>query len=658
MEIVHEWLQTFFNEPLPEPSELARILTRHAYEVEEIKETPNGAVYVIDILPNRAHDSLSHLGVAKELAVLLDMPVASPLTDYNGPTSDERVSDFVELTIPDDGMVRRASKRIIQNVHITDSPSWLSGRLEAIGQRSINNIVDATNYVTFEMGQPVHAFDYDKLAGDGVKNVTIRYAYDSEKITLLDGNEYELDNSMLVIADDSGALDVAGIKGGARAAIDENTKTVLLSVCNFDPVRTRKTSDKLKIYTDAVKRFNNEPTTEMVATGIERLTQLIVEVAGGEATSDVLDIYPEKPTQETLMVSTRAVNSLLGSHLSDEDIEAVLIRMNHAGFEYKKDGEVFAVTVPFERLDLINPGRGEYSGGNPADLIEEIGRTVGYDAIHDVLPELGFTPVVLKSFYYSERVREILVVLGFSEVDTYSFVSEGTTELHAQVENPISSNLSFMRHRLSFALKTVLDENLRHADLLGLATIKIFEIGNVFTKDSEWLSLALGVKSKSKNDQKADALLLDQALGAIAAGLEVEISDLDVKEHDGAREINFFALLEKLPEPKTYEDLKKCPTNTTKYKPFSAYPIVARDMAVWLPSELPSDTLEQLILLNAGPLLERVDLFDSFSKDNRTSYAYRLIFQALDRTLTDEEVNRVMDILYAKAQENDGWEIR
>ena len=454
MDIVYEWLQSFFNEPLPVADELARLITNHSYEVEEVKETDQGPVLVIDVLPNRAHDSLSHLGVAREVGMILDMEVKMPPYAYEGAKSDERTAGLVELSVPDDGMVRRATKRVMQHVEVKDSPTWLKGRLAAIGQRSINNVVDATNYVTFEMGQPVHAFDYDKIAGEGIKNVYIRYAKDGEKITLLDGGEYELAQTMLVIADDNGPLDVAGVKGGARAAVDENTKTILLSVCNFDPVNIRKTSDKLKIYTDAAKRFKQEITPEYVEMGMERLTQLVHELAGGEATPDFLDIYPEKPAQETLSVSLGEVNALLGSQLSDEDIEGVLKRMTHAGFSFTNESGGYTVVVPVERLDLVNPGRGEFSGGNPADLIEEIGRLVGYDQIDEVLPEINLTPKPLKSYYYSELVRSVLMAQGFSEVYTYSFVDEGSGKKHVRVENPIAENKGYLRHRLEYLLES------------------------------------------------------------------------------------------------------------------------------------------------------------------------------------------------------------
>jgi len=672
MYISYEWLQSFFDEEIPPIDEVARLLTAHSYEVEKVSD----GVILIDVLPNRGHDSLCHLGVARELSVLLGRQVRSPLDSPNFITNNTRTAQRISLIIPDDGLVRRASKRIIADVKIGESPSWMRERLEKVEQRAINNIVDATNYVTFEIGQPVHAFDFDKIAGTEPKNIYIRYAKEGEKITLLDGNEYELDPSMLVIADDAGALDVAGIKGGARAAIDESTKTVLLSVCNFDPTNIRKTCEKLKINTDAAKRFKQELTPQLVEAGIERLTELAVTVAGGAPSVDVLDIYPEKPAITELTVTPREINALLGTTLSAGDIEAVLKRMEYAGFFYRVDNGAFRVRVPDERLDLTNPGRGEYSGANSADLIEEICRIVGYDTIVGVLPERLHAPAILKSYYYTELIRQTLIALGFSEVYTYSFLNDAAYLTDSsvfeaiKVENPIAVDKGCLRASLAYMMREKLDENLRNADLLGIDMVKIFEIGNVFRKKKqndieeyqEWVSLAISVKNKKDYDS-AD---ISQTIQHLAIALNTDVNYINSKSiwHYGNKagggicEINFTDLIEKLPEPKSYNALSEVPASRVVYTPIIPYPFITRDIAVWMPESADPSALEGIINTYGTELLRRVTLFDSFTKDGRTSYAYRLVFQASNRTLIDDEVNAIMNTIYSHAATQTGWEVR
>ncbi|MBI1975703.1 MAG: phenylalanine--tRNA ligase subunit beta [Candidatus Vogelbacteria bacterium] len=646
MNISYEWLQSFFAEPLPEIRELAGLLTAHAYEVEEIAEES----LVIDILPNRGHDSLCHLGVAREIAVLLDREIVMPSSEANIAYDIERMPTLLTLRIPEDGLVRRASKRVIKNVTVGDSSEWMKRRLVAIGQRSINNIVDATNYVTFEMGQPVHAFDYDKIAGMGAKNIYIRHARDNEKIVLLDGIEYSLEPSMLVIADDAGALDVAGVKGGARAAIDKSTKNVLLSVCNFNATNIRKTSDRLKLVTDAAKRFRQELTTELVGVGIERLTTLVIETSGGQATKDILDEYPHKAMPVEISASVHETNALLGTTLVEQDMALVLQRMTRAGFRYRKEDDRFFVSIPAERLDLMNPGRGEWSGGVSADLIEEIGRIVGYDRIAEVAPSSVLIPRVLKKYYYSELIRQTLISCGFSEVYTYSFVGDGDTDAHVAIENPIADNKRFMRHELSHSLEQKLDENIKNADLLGIEQVKIFEIGNVFNKDREWTTLAMcgGDKNGKKLNIEPAIHVLNDTLGA----------QCEPMRSGRCAEIDLTMFFDKLSEPANYEDLVRISAEHIVYEPISQYPFITRDIAVWMPEGADSTELESLIAENDTALKKRVTLFDSYTKNGRTSYAYRIVFQAPDRTLTDDEVNALMAPLYASAARKEGWEIR
>ena len=332
MLVSKKWLQDYIEETLPATDALVEKLSMHAFEIEGVDEVKGDEVIDVDVLPNRSHDCLGHFGVAKEVCTLFDLTFKAPVIEY---PKDEslQTKEYLTLTVENAHLVPRATKRLVTNVKIGESPDWLKEKLETLGQRSINNVVDITNFVMLETGQPVHAFDYDKLAGEGVKNVSIRGAKQEEKVLTLDGNEYELEEGMLVIADDEKALDIAGIKGGSVSGIDENTTRVMLSICNFNSSSIRKTSQKLGLVTDASKRFGNGLTPEWPGLAMERLSQLIHEIAGGNVAEDFIDEYPRVKKSYLLGVSTQEANRLLGAKLTDTDVEDILRRLR---FAYKK----------------------------------------------------------------------------------------------------------------------------------------------------------------------------------------------------------------------------------------------------------------------------------------------------------------------------------
>ncbi|MBU1046161.1 C40 family peptidase [Patescibacteria group bacterium] len=331
MQFSYKWLQEYFEEDLPEIKDLVETLTFHSFEIEGVEKDD---LIDIDVLPNRSHDCLCYSGIAREISVLTGLKLKNIKKEYiteKGLIS----SDFIALSIDDSNLVPRATKRLVQEVKIQASPDWLKEKLESIGQRSINNVVDITNYVMWETGQPVHAFDFDKIAKNenGVKEFNIRTAKLGEKITTLDGQDFELDETVVVISDKEKALDIAGTKGGSISGIDENTKNVVLSVCNFNSTNIRRTSRKLGLRTDASIRFENNISPEKVMEAMERLTQLIVEITGGKASEDILDIYPRKANPFKVGVSISEINRVLGTDLSSEEVENIFKRL---GFEYEK----------------------------------------------------------------------------------------------------------------------------------------------------------------------------------------------------------------------------------------------------------------------------------------------------------------------------------
>ncbi|HEC33038.1 MAG TPA: hypothetical protein ENI63_02135 [Candidatus Kaiserbacteria bacterium] len=763
MKVSYNLLQTYFDTKLPSPEEVEEKLTFHSFEIEGVERVDDDFIIDIDVLPNRAHDSLSHLGIAKELSVILDVPIKSDIFRNKTKKIGKELTESkrLVLNIEDKANVRRHIVALITNVKIKESPKWLRTYLEALGQRSINNVVDATNYVMLSIGQPTHAFDADKLEEkDGTVGIDIRHAKRGEKITLLGGeDEYELDEDMLVLSDihNCKALDVAGVKGGVVAELDNDTTSIVVSAANFDQTNIRKTSQKLKLRTDASTRFENGLSPEIAYYGLTELVTLIQELAGG-VVEGYVDVYPKKTTmQYKIGISLDEVNKLLGTNINNKEVEDILKRfkfsyekvkpldkvltlaptfkgvpyiavgeirydnckrfscsslinylfvqggvalpsisidqyiygtpvkredlepgdvifsntkngnvryesvnylkgtkvpegVDHCGL-YVGEGRVihatrysgevveeelvssnqfknvvgyrrmtdnnehYVVEIPFERLDLRIK----------EDLIEEVGRVYGYSNVGEEIPKKDKETRVNKRYYYAERIRDFLTKEGFTEVYTYSLRDKGELEL----ENPFASDKNFVRSTLQEGVEESIILNEKNISVLGVSDIKIFEIGNVFKEGKEYMSVCLGV---SKQEEEYDYLvksLFD----------ELKISTVG-QWNKRTYEFNLDNILDLLSEPEGY-DVR--PDNISlSYKPFSLFPVVLRDIAVWVPEDISGDDALSMVLKEAGELLIQSSIFDEYKKDNRVSYAFKLVFQSQKKTLSDEEVNKIM----------------
>lgn len=328
MKVSHNALQKYFETPLPSAREIADVLTFGAFEIESVEKVLNDEVIDVDVLANRSGDCLSHRGIAKELSALLDIPLSyDPLTQ----TREALVlTENIEVRIEDTELCRGYSAALLDGVSVGPSPQWLREYLETLGQRSINNVVDATNYVMLELGQPLHAFDADKLGiQEGTQCIVVRSAHQGEKITSLTGDEYVLDESMLVISDGvtGGALALAGIKGGKIAEVDANTKRILLESAHFNYVSVRKTSQKLKLVTDASVRFQNQPPLSLALIALNEIVEVTKKVAGGACVGIAYSgMLPEQPY--FVGVSNEEVSSLLGRECTDVDIETAFRRLH------------------------------------------------------------------------------------------------------------------------------------------------------------------------------------------------------------------------------------------------------------------------------------------------------------------------------------------
>src|SRR3989338_6799779 len=328
MKISYNWLKEYLGKA-PEPEKIAELFDLYSYEVKSIEKIKNGdSVLDIDILPNRAHDSLCHRGIARELATVISQKIKLPARESK---AREQKTNFEVRNLAEDKCPRYIAK-VIKNIEVKESPDWLQERVIAIGQRPINNIVDALNYTMFDMGQPMHAFDMDKLSGA----ITIRNAEAGEKFTTLDNKSVELNGEDMVIADDKIALAIAGIKGGKNAEVSSNTKNIVLESANFKEKTVRKTSRRLNILTDASKRFENGLAPELAEIGMREATALIVDIAGTKETivEESVDVYQNRPSHPFFVgVSTDEINKVLGTDIKKKEVEDILKKL---GFAYKK----------------------------------------------------------------------------------------------------------------------------------------------------------------------------------------------------------------------------------------------------------------------------------------------------------------------------------
>jgi len=632
MKVSYQWLQEFFEDPLPPVEEVENALSMHAFEIDGVDAFEDDWIIDVDVLPNRSSDALSHRGIAKELSAILRKPLKSdPFVAIPEVPTDESVKtcDHATLSIVDPEVCRRSLKRLVVDVKVGESPQWLVDMLAKFEQRSINNVVDITNYITLLLGQPVHAFDFDKLAGEK-KEIFIRRGKEGEEIDLLDEEHYTLDSTIPVIADGEKALDVGGIKGGLHTGIDQGTKRVLLSVSSFDPVVVRKASRKLKLRTDASAHFEHDVSQEIAPIAMEHLSAMIADICGGTVAVDVLDEYPRKKEKRETRVSSQNAERLLGTTITDEIMIDVFDRL---GFVYKKEGDDFVVEEPAERTDL----------SIEADYIEEIGRVYGYEHVQSEVTEAQSEALISKRKYYEEKIRASLTAAGFSELITYSLRAKGKVE----IQNPLSKERAFMRESLEDGIEESLGLNEKNKPLLGIDRIKVFEIGVVFEKENEHLALGIGVSGK-----KADGIVSE----AVAVLEEVFGVPLHAKVLQGYAEINLDKIFDELPDPDSY-DPNSLQATFLQHVPHSVYPFMLRDIAVWVPEGSGAEVIEEVVREKGTDLLERTDLFDEFTKEGRTSYAFHLVFQSHEKTLSDEEVNAIMKEVEDALKEK-GFEVR
>lgn len=470
MQLSHQWLSQYVESP-PEVDDLARRLTEIGHAVDQVEQVAEDSILDIDITTNRP-DCMNHLGMAREVAVAFGRTWRPPEVDLR--EASEEAADFARIEIEEPELCRRYVGRVIRGVKVGASPPWLVSRLESIGLRSVNNVVDVTNFVLWEYGQPLHAFDLNRL---GEATIRVRRARAGETLVTLDGESRELGQEMLVIADAHEPVALAGVMGGLDSEVTSETRDVLLESAFFDPTTVRTTASSLGMHTDASHRYERGADPEVCAVAAARAAALIAELAGGEVLQGAIDAYPSPYGPKTIPLDPARLVSFAGAPIPLEEMREWLGGLG-CGVTEGSDG-LWEVSVPSWRyldLDL------------PADLYEEVIRIYGFGRIQSTLPALaGADGHHLPQLQRDRRVRDRLVACGYAEVVNFAFhdaesdaafpglyAAEGALEL----ANPLSERYSIMRR----SLLPNLIECARFNQRRGAGEIRLFEVGHVFAK--------------------------------------------------------------------------------------------------------------------------------------------------------------------------------
>ncbi|MFA6464105.1 MAG: phenylalanine--tRNA ligase beta subunit-related protein, partial [Candidatus Paceibacterota bacterium] len=506
--------------------------------------------------------------------------------------------------------------------------------------------------------EPMHVFDAEKVVG----KIIVRDSVKDEKIELLDGKIVSLPEGTLLICDEEGPLAIAGIKGGKKAEVGAHTRSIIIEAANFDSTAVRKTSTKIGIKTDSSKRFENNVSAQKAIEAIKYYLTLLKKEDKEISVSAINDQNFSTEAEKMIEVPFEKIKEKLGADISNGEIIECL---NRVGLISEMAGDKVLIRVPVERKD-INVAE---------DITEEVGRIYGYDKLPVKLPLIKSLYSVNKNISVQARIKNFLVSKGFSEMITYSLSEKGERKL----ANPLALDKGYLRTNLSDSIEEKLAFNLYSSDLLNTNEIRIFEIGKVFKKDTENFSLAIGIaykKAKGKTrpndeikivrDELFAALNLnlntvctiDDSGGLIMAGnKQVGI----INNKDGILEIDLDLIIDLVNEN---EDVfLETKSKLEKYQPFSIYPFIVRDIALFVPGENKEEEILKIIKIQAGELLMKENLFDVFTKtdengEKKTSYAFRLIFQSFHKTLTEKEIEEIMYRITFALNSQEDWKVR
>jgi phenylalanyl-tRNA synthetase beta chain len=668
------------------------VLSEDAPIGKPLVEYMGDVIFDIEVTPNRS-DCLSVLGVAREVAALTGKTVREPDASYA--EDGDPIEGLINVEIADAKLCPRYTASMIQGIKIGPSPLWMQDRLLKAGQRPISNVVDVTNYVMLEYGQPLHAFDYTTLRGG---KITIRPAHDQEVFVTLDEVERKLNAPMLVIADAERSVALAGIMGGLNTEITEDTSTVLLESANFDAINTRRTAQALRLRSESSSRFDKGIQPELAAIALKRATQLILQLAGGMVCKGVMDVHPQPRERPAISLSLPRLKKVLGIEVSVERVTGILTSL---GFSIsKQENSSIVVTVPYWRVDIAQEN----------DLIEEVARTMGYNNLPTTTlstPIPAFQPQPDREL--REQVKDMMVACGMQEVISYSLTSlanlEKTQAMVDEVQpiklaNPMSEEQEYLRTNLRSSILSTLAYNQNNVR----EGIKLFEVGRAYIPNPKdrvserpaalplepemlvgvaagprwsenWFG---GEESLDFFDAKGilesflgqlhiqysfeptdDPMFLPGRCAAITAGGstlgvmgEVHTQVLERFQIDTTPVALFELDLAAL--------LQARPFGTAQYQSLARYPGAYRDLAIVLNMDVTSARVQEII--KRSPLVARSTLFDVYEgsgiSTGMRSLAYRVLFQLPDRTLVGEEVSQALKEIMAALEKETGATLR
>ncbi len=656
---------------LSHQSDIIMVLDHEAKIGQDLKSVldPEDVVIDIDLTPNRP-DCLGVIGVAREIGAINNSQIKKPPIKLRESAS-KKISEVIEVIIENPESCPRYTARYIEDVKIGPSPRWLIQKLEAVGLRTINNVVDITNFVMMETGQPLHAFDYDLLEDH---KIVIRHANAGEKFITLDEKQHILTDNMLMICDGKKPIALAGIMGGLNSEISKLTTNVLLESAYFNAINIRITSKSLGISTDSSQRFERGVDPEGLVYALNRATQLISELAGGEIAAGYTDCYPSPIQKRRIKLRVNRVNHLLGTSIKVGEIVDILERL---GFKIEIHNDVVYVELPSFRVDIERE----------VDLIEEIARIYGFDRIEETT--YSNIPLIQpgnKMEKFSQLVRDIIFGMGYNEVLTHSLINHNWAEKFLdypliQLKNPLSEDLGTLRPSLIPGILQVVKWNKNRY----INDQKLFEIGNIFywtgknhishherqkialiragnTKPRNWIDISrpstfydlkgdifsLLDKLQLKKFQCTESSLkfldnraLELHLNNVNFGyigvLSLDILNaLDIQDDIFIAELDFQLLFDEYMWDK-------------KFQPIPKYPAIKRDLSILIDQHIPVEEVVKIIWQSGDKFLKSVNLFDFYRgkqiANSQKSLTFTLTFYSLDRTLTEKDVDTNIEII-------------
>jgi len=652
------------------PKEYESKLGENIVDVLSLRED----ILDFEITSNRP-DCFSIEGLGREAAISIGQEFKNPHKDLEKEVKTVNEIDGLKVDVEAKDLCYRYIARVLKDVKIEQSPDWMRRRLNACGVRAINNIVDITNYVMLELGQPMHAFDINSVAG---KHIIVRRANENETITTLDEEERKLDDTVLVIADEEKPAAVAGVMGGANSGITDETKTVVFEAATFNRGTVRLTAKKLGLRTESSSRFEKGLSPEIAERAINRAVELAELIGAGKAVEEKIDVYPEKVEPKVIAFEPERVNQALGMDIPTETMIDILTKLG-----IKVNGN--KLEVPYFRTDIERT----------ADIVEEVIRIYGYDKLNSTLinaeSTVGSKTKVQK---LEDKIKELLVEKGFSEMYAFSFISAGDFEKckldstnAIKIKNPLGEDYSLMRTDM---MPTVLQSITTNYNKKN-KNVSLFEIGKTYTDENANIEKG---EVPTENTKIAFAVYGENADFYIVKGIIeniLEVSNIaryqleraktenlhpgrsaeifigkdsiasfgevhpQVLENYGIGEKVYYAVID-------LEKFARYGKENKKYAPIPKYPAVERDIAIVVDEDVEVGKIENVISKKAKNILETAKLFDVYRSEklgeNKKSVAYGLTFRAKDRTLTDDEISNTMEAIIKELQISLGAELR